>query len=49
VVIPPDYLYQGEEYIVTEMLNEVRASLSEGKKSFFEVVALCKGKIYAVF
>ncbi|MTV39581.1 hypothetical protein [Duganella radicis] len=49
VVIPPEYLYQGEEYILNEMLNEVRSRLSEGKRSFCEVVALCNGKIYTVF
>jgi hypothetical protein len=49
VVVQPEYTYQNEDYVIEEIVKEVRNSISLGKGSFQEIIMLCGTKIYNLF
>ena len=49
VVVPSEYTYQGEEYIVEEVIDEVRDSVKLKKGDFTEIIMLCRKKFFTIF
>lgn len=49
VVIQEEYTYQGEDYIINEIINEVRENIPKGNGKFEEIIMLCGKKFYGVF
>ncbi|MGA7438026.1 MAG: hypothetical protein WBW32_07860 [Luteibacter sp.] len=49
ITTPPEYVYQGEAYIIEEMIAEVRQLSPQGKGRFREVLLYCKRRFYSLF
>ncbi|EOI7869435.1 hypothetical protein ACMWOT_002667 [Yersinia enterocolitica] len=49
VTLPLEYVYQGEEYIIDEVINEVSKSCKRGIGNFAKIFLLCNGKIKSIF
>lgn len=49
VVVQPEYTYQAVEYILDEIIEEVRGSVTAKKGTFQEIIMLCNGRFYHLF
>lgn len=49
VTLPLEYVYQGEEYIIDEIVNEVSHNCIKGKGGFSKILLLCNGKFKNIF
>lgn len=49
VVVQPDYTYQNEDYIIEEIVREVRESMVSGRGNFIEIFVLFGHKLYRLF
>lgn len=49
VTVPSEYTYQAEDYVIEEILREVRASVHKGKGEFTEILMLCGRKFHSIF
>ncbi|EZI34401.1 hypothetical protein BW31_01444 [Pantoea agglomerans] len=49
VTLPSEYVYQAEEYIIDEILNEVSSNCIRGGGGFSKVLLLCNGKFRNIF
>lgn len=49
VTVPTEYTYQGEDYVLEEIIKEVRASVNMGKGNFTEIIMLCDSRFHAIF
>ena len=47
VIVQSEYVYQGEEYIIQEILKEVKAKTEKG--NFDEILLLCDKRFYSIF
>ncbi|HHG0624836.1 hypothetical protein [Klebsiella variicola] len=49
VTLPLEYVYQGEDYIIDEVVNEVYHNCMKGKGDFSKILLLCNGKFRNIF
>lgn len=49
VVVQSEYTYQGEDYVINEILKEVREMVPEGRGRFQGIIMLCGRKFYGIF
>ncbi|EDR3009458.1 hypothetical protein XJ06_003699 [Salmonella enterica subsp. enterica] len=49
VILPSEYVYQGEDYILDEIINEVIMNCSRGIGNFSSIFLLCDGKFKVIF
>ncbi|MFW4827434.1 hypothetical protein ACOAP1_29280 [Pseudomonas aeruginosa] len=49
VIVPSEYTYQAEEYIIKEIIEEVRDSVNQKKGNFTEIIMLCGKKFFTLF
>ncbi|HFF8980673.1 hypothetical protein IHE77_02275 [Serratia ureilytica] len=49
VTLPLEYIYQGEEYIIDEIINEVSHNCTRGIGGFSKILLLCNGKFKTIF
>lgn len=49
VTLPLEYIYQGEEYIIDEVINEVSHNCTRGIGDFSKIFLLCNGKFKTIF
>lgn len=49
VTLPLEYVYQGEEYIIDEIVNEVSKNCTRGIGGFNKILLLCNGRFKTIF